>query len=372
MTSEFEVLLQQASALKSQQLKSQRPRYESSPVHLKNTLFHDHASKHSDLTQCLRQAETFKSRGNELFTKGAYVEAIDQYERALGEFSYIKPLHDIRSNGIVDDKLEFVTLFAEEKLVKELQCKCLLNIATCCLKLRTDISRCNDLCTLALEIKPGCAKALYKRAQARSLQPNSGTTELEMALADARKAYELDSKDTSVRRLLRKLSTTLKNQRMQDIKTFKGVLHGKRLGYSDVKTPEDKERERELQRKRDSLLYLQLSEKFNREGRTKEAEELLTASQLLSNDHVDHTDQEQDVTTQVSDWDNPSDEMILEAENFGVDLRDRNVIAEIKRIQNGPRLDEDTHETAFTKGCILVAIGLAVASVLASAFLTSY
>jgi tetratricopeptide (TPR) repeat protein len=106
---------------------------------------------------------------------------------------------------------------------REFKKACYLNIALVSLQQRA-YTPCIQACSRALQVDPDCAKALYRRAQARTAPASAGATEVELAVADLVKAAALAPDDTAVRKLLAQLRADCRRQRAADKRTFSGMF----------------------------------------------------------------------------------------------------------------------------------------------------
>ena len=97
-----------------------------------------------------------------------------------------------------------------------------------------------------LELDPQNTKALYRRAQARSLPASAGTVQQTQALEDLRQACQLRPDDAVLTSAFAELKVSLIQQRKKDKQTFgnlfqrsdKGVYEEKTTGSDRVKRSE--------------------------------------------------------------------------------------------------------------------------------------
>ena len=356
--SEFGFLLQQASALKTQQLQQDRRRFEAFPSHVQHTLYHilesqDEAVR-SDLhlTVLSRQAVSkpeklevfhqFKSLATDKFKDGDFMSAIGLYERAIGCFTYLTSSSiDWKTKGIKDEDIELHEYFLEDVSIQKLKAICLSNIATCYYNMGPVMAKnCIEACDCALAMDDTLSKAYFRRARARVLPASSGAVELEAALKDARKAAKLAPKSRDIRQLCSELLEQKAKQKRADAKTFQGLFKRRQLDF----------REEQGQNIDPNIgqvaMFKELSRMYEKRGKMKEAREIYEAAENASNVLKDKPEKEMD-------WDNPSEQMINDAASYGLDLKDPLVQEELKRLQkiekDGGNASEDQVEGGTLK-----------------------
>jgi tetratricopeptide (TPR) repeat protein len=123
-----------------------------------------------------------KDEGNALVATGNYQEASKCYSKALLAINYLFKEGKLPSQE------------SAEKMVKEIQIPCLLNLALCYLKLKICHENVVIHCSDALKIEPNSIKGLYRRSMAY-LQLG----QLDEAKNDLQKAIKLEPNNLSLR-----------------------------------------------------------------------------------------------------------------------------------------------------------------------------
>lgn len=124
----------------------------------------------------VKEADVKREGGNKLFKDKKYVRAVKRYEKALSFLSYTDDFAD-------EDKAA----------AKKIKLSCHLNVGACKLKLG-DFKATRDSCQKALEIDGSNVKALFRRSQAFA-----GTKDFVEAIADLKKALEIEPQNKDVR-----------------------------------------------------------------------------------------------------------------------------------------------------------------------------
>lgn len=123
-----------------------------------------------------------KDEGNALVATGNYQEASKCYSKALLAINYL-----FKEGKVPSEELA-------EKIVKEIQIPCLLNLALCYLKLKFCYENVVIHCSDALKIEPNSIKGLYRRSMAY-LQLG----QLDEAKSDLQQAIKLEPNNLSLR-----------------------------------------------------------------------------------------------------------------------------------------------------------------------------
>lgn len=167
--------------------------------------------------------------------KDSLEKAISNYEKAAGLFRYVECVRPDWKNddgsykGIEDHHLRVdrSALDGEGPEVAEameLVTSCYLNIALAAQKLG-DFDRMRTACDeVLLQINADCVKALYRRAQARTLAPGALGEDWDAALQDLHRAAQLAPQDKDVRSLLAKLRADKRRQEANERSTFAGLF----------------------------------------------------------------------------------------------------------------------------------------------------
>lgn len=240
----FNVLMQQASALKGARQAPFRKKFDSFPVWYQHSYYAQYDKevalrKDGNFEDCMSEAQKLKEMGNELVTGAAaaddegmsYQDAVNKYERALSIWEWLRPTYDtdwrkeeIADEHMVQEKFQPTDEPGGSQLgeVRAFRLKCLLNLAHCYLKQHKWKDAC-DACDTCLDLDPRCAKALYRRAQARVLPGSAGAVEQEQALADLKRAHAIDPVNKDVHALKLSVVAAQVKQRERD-NTVKGFL----------------------------------------------------------------------------------------------------------------------------------------------------
>eukprot|EP00611_Tribonema_gayanum_P012862 TRINITY_DN2355_c0_g1_i2.p1 TRINITY_DN2355_c0_g1~~TRINITY_DN2355_c0_g1_i2.p1 ORF type:complete len:307 (-),score=139.76 TRINITY_DN2355_c0_g1_i2:3-881(-) len=132
---------------------------------------HDHSAEKRimDLSEPQKVAacEDFRAKGNAFFEEGQYQRATLQYRQALIYCDYAFP-----DAGELQTRLDDVRL------------ACLLNSAACFVR-AGELGEALEACEQALQERPRCAKALYRRAQVYRLKDEFALAKADLAAAAA-------------------------------------------------------------------------------------------------------------------------------------------------------------------------------------------
>ena len=160
---EFGRMMQQAVAMKSEMMKSDRRRFDKFPSFYQNSIFHEESApertephpvalmRKLPTAERLAAAARLKEEGNELFQANQPDKAVGKYEEALSVFKYllVKPGHEgwkKDGKGLRDEifeEVDFTGLHGGDvegadaaAAIKRHKVSCYLNIAACQLKLK--------------------------------------------------------------------------------------------------------------------------------------------------------------------------------------------------------------------------------------------
>jgi len=343
----FQHLLQQAAALKGEQVKAERRKFEAQPTFLQNTLFHCRhedvmkVREMTDVEERISAATEFKTKGNELFQKGDLLAANDMYERCIGCFWFIETSEpNFKDKGIKDEYLTFHKEHTDNERVRKLIASALVNGAGCHQQFKQWLQSVQN-CTYAIELDDTNAKAFYRRAQARTIPVSCGALDLDYAIQDLRQAVKLKPDDRSLRKMYNDLVAQRTRQRQADKTTFSGIFEKADLAEDAVEDKEnmtasqnssshiqDNPSQKHNQRstEQEISMYKDIAASLRQAGRDEDAaqvekavaqaEESLERKRLLGS----------------NDFRNPTPQMIREAkEEHGIDLTDPQVQDELRR-----------------------------------------
>ena len=183
------------------------------PLHIILTLFSNEHDKNIIITRqrsfsfIAVSVSELRERGNKLYKKELYNDALDCYIQAYGIIKWIE-LKDKsllsyvdrigQRKAIIDEDILEQTSYLNTPIddeddstcVNEMLCRLLLCISYCFMQLRhyKNAIECLDEC---LKYDEDDCDALFRRSQARMYNKNSKLKELEMALADIERALQL-------------------------------------------------------------------------------------------------------------------------------------------------------------------------------------
>jgi len=357
--SEFGQMMQQAAAIKSEQVKQDRRKFEKAPQFIQHTLFHCakpeivKVRENPDVEERLEVAQGFRAEGNEFFKNKQYLDANNSYEYALGCFWYIKTTEpNFKEKGIKDEYLSFHDDFDDNEEVIAFKAACIGNIAACQLSMEMwDL--CIFACNVTLELDPRNVKALYRRCQARTLPFSCGTVELEQAVKDLSLALKIEPDSKPMRKRYKELVKTKTKQKQVDKKTFTGlfnrgeIVSDKENTSSSNKQADEKAGHKKLEKEIE--FFEDLSHKMKQQGREEDAAAIDKAleSQKVTLDKAKVKDE-----NGLFDPNNITPAMIKDAkENHGLDLTDPVVLEELRKLgqvsgaQKGGTFLDETQST---------------------------
>lgn len=389
-STDFGNMMQTAMKIKGHQMEQDRRKFETYPQFFQNSMWMKGEAltlRELPVAERLPGATKLKEAGNELFKQQHFSEAVEQYEQALGSFKWLKQLDDDwKKKGIRDETIEVVDDFGDDDearaSVVALMVSCYNNLAACYLgraragskepglTVDGDYALCTQACGCALELQPGHAKALYRRACARTEPIAAGATEVDEAIKDLAEAARHAPDDKAVRAMLGKLRGQRRSEKEKDTATFSGLfgrgeIYDKQsLQESERRQKAEAERTRKQEKKR-------TPEDCEREAREAEAVVAHLREQgkhdeanQLEGKIADHRRQlEEFKTTRAGgagtlsggggrgkrdprdiDFRNPTEEQLRDAEKHGIDLRDPMVVAELERLQREKLGEEEEEE----------------------------
>jgi len=361
-------ILQDAVKLKSAQMGQKRKTYETWPFFVQHTLFHSEkddfkAWRAMPFDEKMEVSERLKEEGNQLYKEKKFSDAVDKYEEAPSLFHYCystDPGWRKNNRGIDDDVLVLVDDTGadadEARQIKKMRLTCALNIAQCKLKL-AKFDEAIKACDLVLELDEDNIKALYRRAEAR-VRPSGATAyDHDCAIKDLNKASQLDPEDKIVASLLKSLRDERKKQRSKDKGTFEGMFsRGEIYDKESMEKAEAEKLTSNTSHRWEGLPndkeMSDLRQRIEDVNDNDPLEKRIADAELLRDlyERNDKHDEAQKLNEQIQnakkalreqhekkpklDFSNPTEEMIKDAEKYGLDLNDPMVQAELKRIEN--------------------------------------
>jgi len=338
----FSVLFDRAVKLKQLQTKNERIRYDSYPAFLAVTLYpNDEVAAVRLLptfTQQLEAANDMKQEGNTAFRDGRLRDALTKYESAVAVFRYLENTNDNwKKEGIKDEYIiekEYQGKNEEEcQQLNKLLVNCYNNIAIVSTKLQ-DYSFAISACNYALALDEKNDKSFFLRAQSRLAQMNnSGTADQVLAKSDLQTALQYNPNNKQARRQLESLNHQIKQQKIKDKRTFKGMFDRGEL-YEELNNEREssaqEKRDEELieSKQRDIILGRQLVQLYEERGLN---EEKMRLEQSLKSE-IHFLEQKEKMNS--VDFHNPTDQMIKDAKDMGVDLRDPQTIELLEQMKS--------------------------------------
>ena len=370
----FNVLMQQAVAMKTARHAVDRRRFDSLPRFRQNSMFATDEMKGFralGFQDRMAAAVRLKEEGTALFKGGAerFVEAGLRYENAVAVFRYFENLNPNWKNSHIEDAHMLERDFlrddgpsdAQKAAVRELCLGCYLNMSLAYARAK-DFAQAVQAADEALKLDERCVKAYYRRAMALIGPAGSGGTEAEQATADLQKAFDIDPTNRAVRKQLQALRRGTAQQRRQDRKTFAGMfdrgeLYSKEeLQRRAAEAAEETDAasgapdgavaaiDRELARMPFEQQVRQmemLAERFEREEDHEKAGALREALRDAKRKEAER--RAQSAAAQL-DFRNPTAEMIADAEARGIDLSDpavQRMLEDLQRRRGGAPPEEE-------------------------------
>jgi len=340
----FSVLFDRAVKLKQIQTKSERIRYDSYPAFLANTIT-IYSNENDEVaavrllptfTQRLEVANDMKQEGNTAFRDGRLEEALIKYESAIAIFRYLENTNDNwKKEGIKDEYIiekEYKGNNEEEsQQLNKLLVNCYNNIAIVSTKLQ-DFSLAIEACDYAIAVNEENDKAYYLRAQSRLAPMKSSTAEQVLAKSDLQTALQCNPNNKQARRQLERLNHQIKQQKIKDKRTFKGMFNrGEFYEELNNKGESDTQEQRDDKliesKQRDIIMGRQLVQLYEERGMNNE-------SKLEDSLKHEIEAMEQKEKTNNVDFHNPTEQMMKEAKSMGVDLNDSQTIELLEQMKN--------------------------------------
>jgi len=192
-----------------------------------------------------------------------------------------------------------------------------------------------EVCDYAIALDKKNDKAYYLRAQSRLTPVNSGTADQILAKSDLQSALQCNPNNKQAERQLDRLNHQIKQQKIKDKRTFKGMFdRGELYSEDECNNKEDSsaqvQRDNELIefKQRDIILGRQLVQLYEERGLNNEKTRL--------EDRLKHEIQamEQHKEMNCVDFHNPTEQMMKDAKAMGVDLSDRQTIELLEQMKN--------------------------------------
>jgi len=377
-STEFGNIMHHAMKIKGAQMEQDRRTFEKWPLYFQNTLWMRGPAvelREKPVHERLEPATRLKDEGNDRFKSGAYTQAIEQYEQALGSFRWAKQHDpDWKKKGIRDETIECMDERGEGETrdaVDEFLLSCYNNLAACYLAragtgkpelgstIDADYKLCVQACTAALELRPGNSKALYRRARALTEPLSAGDEATDAAIKDLSDAAASAPEDRAVRALLLKLKKQRAQTRKKEREDLSG-LFGRGELYDQKSLAEQEERAKAERRLVEAIDKKRTPEDCEREAL--EAEEVIKSlrakgrledAAALEVKVAEHRQQLQEFQRRREaeekrkrldptriDFAHPTAEQIEDAKQHGIDLHDPLVVAELQRLQKENEAEE--------------------------------
>ncbi|CDW73168.1 peptidyl-prolyl cis-trans isomerase d [Stylonychia lemnae] len=374
----FERMMKAAVSIKSAELESKRKKFEKLPMFLKAGVYYStklEAVRLQDFYPKIFSFEIIRNEANFEYLNQNYDRACRKFEEALSIFRYYICYNPKwQEEGINDNEIREVDEIGhndyEKTQIRKLKLQMFLNIAACNIKTK-DYETAVAACDEALRLDPYNTKALYRRARGQALPINSGVEDFRKALVDLRRVIELDPNNKHSLREIKRLQGLIDINRKREKDTY-GKMFTSQSSVSEYvdhkiskepinyKSIEDQEYEKEKQkmdRKVKKMMQEKLSEfsfevssekkhfkevddiqemidkaeesykLFRKTGRMKEAK--MIKSKLLeakfAKEHLMHV--------MNLDFNRPTQKMLDIAAKNNIDLKDPQVLAEFKKIQ---------------------------------------
>lgn len=336
---EFDRLMRDAVAIKSAQLAQYRRKFDQWPQFHQAGLYYCDSFKslhHAPLSEITPIFTSKKQEGTLLFQEKNYQSAIHKYEEVLTIFRWVENRNEKwRNSGIEDDDL---TVHNAEKTKEniEMMVALYLNIAICNLKLevwKEAVAACDE----ALELDPTNVKALYRKALGLTLPAGSDLDHYREAIILLSKAVKIEPGNLEVREKLQEYKIFLKDQKKKSKETFGSFF--KKANYSDAKPGKNEEGAKEYEEliERGENMVKDLKAK----GKKQEARKLEKNVRLMK----DHKAQAiEKAKKQALDFEHPTEDMVKSAQEFGIDLNDPFVQAELKKLKDGKKFSDSSED----------------------------
>ena len=222
------------------------------PLHLKMTLFTN------EKNELIRKREfsfieisfnEFKEKGNKLYNKGKYTQALEHYVEAYSLLKWIEVKDKTllsyaniiqKQRAIVDGdivkKSSYLNATDDDDTFNDCTCSILLSISYCFLQMRhyKNAVDCLDEC---LEIDENNVNALFRRSQARMYNKNSKYGDLEKSLRDIEKVINIYKESSAALPQIYKeqeesIKELIEQKRKEEMEQIREFVHDGYLIYS--------------------------------------------------------------------------------------------------------------------------------------------
>lgn len=239
-------------SLSSKEYIAQTKELRSIPLHLKMTLFTN------EKNELIRKREfsfieisfnEFKEKGNKLYNKGKYSQALEQYVEAYSLLKWIEVKDKTllsyanivqKQRAIVDGDIikssSYLNATDDDDTFNDCTCSILLSISYCFLQMRhyKNAVDCLDEC---LEIDENNVNALFRRSQARMYNKNSKFGDLEKSLKDIEKVLTIYKESNAALPQIYKeqeesIKELIEQKRKEEMEQIREFIHDGYLIYS--------------------------------------------------------------------------------------------------------------------------------------------
>ena len=235
-TGEFQSLFGEAAKIKQAMVKEKRADWERAADWMKLTVMADadvRRLRAGGLRERLEACERFKRAGTDRFNAGEFDQAVREYVKGVSVFVYFERPEDRGVEG--DDRLPLVNdlAVAADVEANELVAALFVNIALCCWK-EKELAGTVYAADRALEIDRRNVKALYFRGLAYAGQDTSHT--LELAVRDLEAARNLSPNNRQIIVAYQRLKAEKVKQDRKDRATYGKIFD---QGETDLYTVEE-------------------------------------------------------------------------------------------------------------------------------------
>ncbi|XP_072051085.1 peptidyl-prolyl cis-trans isomerase FKBP8-like isoform X2 [Amphiura filiformis] len=153
--------------------------------------------------ECCQMADKKRERGNELYSRKDYSNAINSYSKAL------EILRDIKPSSYTEDS---------KKTVDELKVKCYNNLAAAQLKVDAPNAALKS-CNSVLDIRPKNVKALFRKGKVLAVE-----SEFQAAVAVMKEALALEPSNKTIHQELSKLTARQAEEKQSEKELYQRMV----------------------------------------------------------------------------------------------------------------------------------------------------